>query len=473
MRNPVSAAARWFARQLARYGVIDAARGERTVDLAWPRVVTGVARLSQRLVDLAMVGAVLGPAAIAGLAFALAYWSIGNTLSLGLSGGTISQVSRRYGAGDHAAADLAIKQGVWVGLVMAVPLVAVFAAIPEALVGLLANDPATVAYGATYLRVASFAIVFEFLNKIASRTLVGADDAVTPMFVRGGGAVANVGFNAVFIYGLGMGVLGAALGTLFATILVTVAFVWGFLAGGLPGIGRFPLTISASGPYLDRPHLRELLSLSLPLMARRLAAVMVVFPILAIAAAFGPIVVAAFEVARQIRHLINAPNWGFGLAASSLVGQALGRGELAEARAYGRDVLRFSIAVFLVVSAVVLIAARPIAGVFADDPATIEETVPFLRIAAVSAVGFGIDGTATGVLRGSGDTRWPFYGKLLGLYGVMLPVASLALVTPLGITALYAAMFAETAVPAAVTYYRFRSGAWLPLQRGDATAPVD
>jgi putative MATE family efflux protein len=270
-----------------------------------------------------------------------------------------------------------------------------------------------------------------------------------------------------------MGVLGAALGTLLATILVTAAFVWGFLAGGLPGVGRFPLAISASGPYLDRPHLRELLSLSLPLMARRLAAVLVVFPILAIAAAFGPVVVAAFEVARQIRHLINAPNWGFGLAASSLVGQALGRADLAEARAYGRDVLRFSVAVFLVVSAVVLIAARPIAGVFADDPATIEATVPFLRIAAISAVGYGIDGTATGVLRGSGDTRWPFYGKLLGLYGVMLPVASLALTTPLGITALYVAMVAETAVPAAVTYYRFRSGAWLPPQARDGAVPVD
>jgi len=473
MRNPVSVAARWFARQLARRGLIDAERGQRTVDLAWPRVVTGIARLSQRLVDIAMVGAVLGPAAIAGLAFALAYWQIGNTLSLGLSGGTISQVSRRYGAGDYAAADLAIKQGVWVGLVIAIPLVAVFAAIPEQLVGFLANDPATVAYGAIYLQVASFAIVFEFMNKLASRTLVGADDAVTPMYVRATGAVANVILNALFIFGLGMGVLGAALGTLLATMLVTAAFVWGFLAGRLPGIGPFPLQVSASGPYLDRPHLRELLALSIPLMARRMAAVLVVFPILAIAATFGPVVVAAYEVARQIRYLINAPNWGFSLAASSLVGQTLGQGSRVEARAYGRDVLRFSVAVFLIVSAVVLVAARPIAGVFADDPATIEQTVPFLRVAAVSAIGFGVDGTVTGILRGSGDTRWPFYGKLLGLYGVMLPIASLALLTPLGITALYVAMFAETAVPAVVLYYRFHSGGWLPRRQADGVTPTD
>jgi len=106
--------------------------------------------------------------------------------------------------------------------------------------------------------------------------------------------------------------------------------------------------------------------------------------------------------------------------------------------------------------------ARPIAGVFVDEPGTVDRAVPFIRVAAVSAVGFGVDGATTGALRGSGDTRWPFYGKLVGLYGVMLPVAYLATVTPLGIVALYLALLAETAVPAAVTYYRFRTGAWLP-----------
>ena len=462
MWNPVAAGAHGFASALARWGVIDAERGARTADLAWPRMVTGVARLSQRLVDLAMVGAVLGPAAIAGLAFAYAYWQIGNTLSLGVSGGTIAQVSQRYGAGDRDEADLALKQGLLLGTAIALPLTAVFVAYSTELVSLLSADRATTAYGATYLAVASLAIPFEFVNKVASRTLVGADDARTPMVVRGSGAVANVVLNAVFIFGLGLGVVGAALGTLIATVLVAVAFLLGFLVGRLPWSGPFPITLSPSGPYFDGRLMGELASLSTPLMGRWLATTLVVFPVLAIVATFGPVVVAAFEVARQIRLLINAPNWGFSLAASSLVGQSIGGADLSEARAYGRDILRITVVAFLVVSAVVFALARPIAGVFVDDPGTIDRTVPFIRVAAVSAVGFGVDGATTGALRGSGDTRWPFYGKLVGLYGVMLPVAYLAAVTPLGIAALYLALLAETAVPAAVTYYRFRTGAWLP-----------
>jgi len=59
-------------------------------------------------------------------------------------------------------------------------------------------------------------------------------------------------------------------------------------------------------------------------IGRRLAQGLVVFPLLWIAASFGPVVVTALEVGRRVRALINSVNWGLSLAASSLVGQHLG-----------------------------------------------------------------------------------------------------------------------------------------------------
>ncbi|MFC6727659.1 MATE family efflux transporter, partial [Natronoarchaeum mannanilyticum] len=57
MPNPV----RWLllsiGRLLARAGLIDGRRAERTTDLAWPRIVTGLARMSKSAADVAMVGA--------------------------------------------------------------------------------------------------------------------------------------------------------------------------------------------------------------------------------------------------------------------------------------------------------------------------------------------------------------------------------------------------------------------------------
>lgn len=463
--NLLSTGLYWLASQLARFGLVDDRRGKRTVDLAWPRVVTGFARMSQQLVDLAMIGIVLGPSALAGMAFAFAYWQIGNQLSLGLSGGTISLVSQRFGAEDETGIDKAIKQSVWVAIVLSAPITVLYWFVPAALIRVLGASSASIEYGAVYLSVVSLALVCEFQNKIASRVLVGVDDAITPMYVRGSGAVVNILLNGVFIFGLGLGVLGAALGTVVATVLTTGIFAWGFLGRPLPIVGTFPVHLTVDPPYFDAEITRQLIAISVPLMVRWIAHSLVLFPFLSIVSVFGTGAVAAFEVGRRVRGLINAPGWGFGLASSSLVGQQLGKGDEGEAAAYGWDILRFATVVYLGLAAAVIVFARPIARIFVDQPGVLHQTAVFIRVAAVAVIWMGIDGVATGVLRGAGDTRWPLYGKFTGLYILALPIAYLGTITPLGITAVYVALVVETFVPSVVSLFRFWSRRWISTSR--------
>lgn len=421
--------------------------------------------MSQQVVDLAMVGFVLGPTALAGMAFAFAYWQIGNRISIGLSGGTISQVSQRFGADDERGIDIATKQSIWVAIALAVPITLLFWYYSTELISVLGGDGVAVRYGSTYLSVVSLALVFEFLNKIASRVLVGVDDAITPMYVRAGGALVNVVLNVIFIFGMGLGVLGAALGTVFATILVTCFFVWGFLGPDLPIVGRFPIRLKVAPPYFDGPLIRQLIRVSTPLMIRWIAHSVVIFPFLAIISTFGTGAVAAFEVARRLRSLMNAPGWGFGLASSSLVGQELGKGDEQEATAYGWDILRFAIVVYVGIAVFAFTFAHSLARVFVSDPDVLRQTTVFVRVAAIAVVCMGIDGSVTGALRGASDTRWPLYGKFTGLYLVAVPVAYLGLVTPLGLTAVYLAFVAETFVPAVVSVARFWTGQWIEVSR--------
>lgn len=469
MRNPLKTTFRWIASVLAEFGIIDAGRGRRTADLSWPRMLTGFARLSQRTADVAMIGIAVGPAGIAGVAIATVYWGLGNSLSLGLAGGTISQVSQRYGAGDPARVDLAVKQSVWVGVLIALPFTLAYWTVPVELLELLTDDPATISHGSTYLSVLSIAMVPNFMNTIASRTLAGADDTWIPMSIRSSTAVLNVVFNAVLIFGMGLGVLGAAVGTVLAEAIATAVFSLGFLRGGTPLVGSFPVRLRAAPPYFDSGLSRRLLVVATPLMGRRLAEHAARFPLFAILALFGPTVVAAYEVSRRIRNLMNAPAWGFAISATSLVGQALGEGDEDEANAYGWDILRFSFVVYLAGGALVFAFARPITLLFVQEPGAVAETVPFVRVAVLSLIGKGIDGSATGVLRATGDTRWPLYGKFAGLWLVMLPLAYLGAVTPLGLLALYMAYVAETAVPAGVSLYRFWTGKWRAISRSYST----
>ncbi|WP_256288358.1 MATE family efflux transporter [Halobellus inordinatus] len=464
-----------LARILADAGVIEETRLRATVDLAWPRIVTGFAIMSKRTVDLALVGLVIGPTAVAGLTLANAFWMVAKFLAIGLAGGTVALVSQNYGGGDTERAASVVRLSVLLAVALGIPTVAFFGLAARPLVDLLGQDPESVGYGATYLAVVAPGLLFEFLNLIASRTYAGVSDTLTPMAVRAGGAVANIALSAAFVLGLDMGVAGAALGTTLATALVTVVFAWGMTGRNyVRGRGASPVPLTFSGPLLDRDLLRQIGQVSTPLVARRAAQGLVVFPLLAIAATFGPVAVAAVGVGRQVRSLLGSFSWGFSIAASTLVGQELGASEESEAEAYGWGIVRLSVLVYLVAAAVVVVFANPIAGIFVNEPANRALSAQFVRVAAVSVVALGVDGSITGALRGAGDTRVPFVSALAGLYLAAVPLAWLGTVVPaLGTGGLLLALLAETAVPMVVNLWRFRSNRWKAVSRGYRPDPSD
>ncbi|MFB6293318.1 MAG: MATE family efflux transporter [Halonotius sp.] len=453
------------ATLLARLGIIERERLTATVDLAWPRVITGFAIMSKQTADLAMVGSVLGAPAVAGLAFAGAYWTVGKFVAIGLAGGTVGLVSQNYGGGEDERAALLVKQSVWVALALAAPVVVGLVTFADTLIALLSSDSAAVGYGTTYLGIVAPALVFEFLNMIASRTYAGVSDTFTPMVVRAGGAVLNVLVSGTLIFGYGMGVAGAAVGTAVATAAVTLTFSWGMFGREYLGRGASPVALSLAGPQLDRELLGQLLRVSTPLIARRVVQGLATFPLLAITASFGSATVAALEVGRRVRNIANSTSWGLSIASSTLVGQELGGGEEREAKAYGTEIITLAFVIHLFVAAGVILLAEPLASIFVDDPAAVALSATFIAVSAVSLVAMGVDGSATGALRGAGDTRIPFYASLVGLYGFTLPVAYLGTVTALGETALYVALVLETGVPAAVTLWRFRSDRWQAVSR--------
>ena len=453
------------AGALDRAGVIDSGRLDETMELAWPRIITGFAIMSKNTVDLAVIGYAMGVSAVAGLGYAFAYWQLAKFVSIGLAGGTVSLVSQNYGGDDRGRAGLVVKQSLIVAALLVAPIVAGYGFGADQLIAAVGGEGDALAAGTTYLVVTAPALAFEFFNMIASRTYAGVGDTRTPMVARAGGALLNVALTVWLVLGAGLGVFGAGLGTAVSIAAVAAVLTWGMTGRSYFGRGASPVPVGRSGPWFDGGISRQLLRVSAPLIARRVAEGVVVFPLLWIASSFGEATVAALEVGRRVRALLGSFTWGFSIAASTLVGQRLGAGEESLATAYGRDVIALSAVVYVLASAAVVLAARPIAGVFVDDPVAVGATAAFVVVAAVSAIPLGVDGSITGSLRGAGDTRWPFVASMIGLYAVALPVALVGLVTPLGVGGLYVALVAEKLVPAGLNGYRFRSNRWQAVSR--------
>ncbi|WP_115864823.1 MATE family efflux transporter [Halorussus litoreus] len=465
--NPVRFVLLAVGQALAHAGLISGERVRRTTDLAWPRIVTGLARMSKSAVDVALVGLAVGPVAIAGVGFASPYWGLAFTLGGGIAGGTIALVSQRYGAEAFDELGQAVRASTALVVAISLPVAAAFWLFPAELVGVMTNDLREIELGAAYLEVLALGVPFAGLNLVGSRVYIGADDAWTPMVVRGGGAVANIAFSAILIFGLGLGVTGAAVGTVLSNVLVTATFVGGLVAGRLPGVGELPVQIDPFGSYLDRATLADLVRIGAPVVGRNGVWTLAKFPMLAIVGLFGSSVVAAYVIARRILGLMNTPGWGFGLASSSLVGQELGDGDEREAEAYGRDIVRFSIATYVLAALVVAIFAKPIVHLFVGDPSdpSVPVAVALVYAACVAVIPQAVKAAAAGPLDASGDTRWPFYSQALGMFGAAIPVAYLGATTSLGLAGLYLSFLAESSIPAAINYYRFSTGKWKAISR--------
>ena len=493
--NPFRAAILYIGFALAKVGLIDRHRVVRTTDLAWPRIVTGIARMSKNAVDVAMVGVAVGTSAVAGVGFAGPYWGLAFAIGGGVAGGTIALVSQRYGAEAYAELGDAVRASVLLVVVVTLPVAATFWTFSASFIDVLSSNERAIRLGGDYLRVVGLGVPFAALNLVGSRVLVGCDDAYTAMQVRAGGAVANIFLSAFFIFGMGWGVEGAALGTVLSNLLVTAGFALGLVFGRLPALGEFPIAIDPFGSYLNPGMLRDLVEIGVPVGARNLVWTVAEFPMLAILDVFGENTVAAFVIARRIWGIMNTPGWGFGLASSSLVGQELGAEDPAEAEAYARDIIRFSVATYLVSAALIATFATDIVVLFADSPDSPEVPIAVdLVYAACAAVVFqGVSGGAAGPLDAAGDTKVPFASQFLGMFCVSIPLAYVgahdatpALGVPLvdltvpsvalpaiGLWGLYLAFVAETTIPAAINYWRFRSGKWKAISeayRPDAPA---
>jgi putative MATE family efflux protein len=473
LRRSLTRLVRGVPALLSRAGLVDREKATAATDLAAPVMVTGGLRVLLRLADFLMVGIALGDTAIAGLEIGFQYYFVGFGLSLAVSSGTISVVSRLQGSGESARADLAVKQSLWLALAISAPLTAISWLAPDLLIGVLTDDPTTIDLGATYLSIVMLSMAPRFWSMVAARALAGSADTRTPMYVRLLSLPTNVALNAVLIFGLGpfpeLGIAGAAWGTAVANTLAAVIFF------ALLASGRYAVRLPLEGPQFDVGLLKEIIRVALPLSGMRLLQTFARFPFLFVLGVLGTPTLAAYAIGRRVMLLALMPAWGYSTAASTLVGQHLGADDAESATDYGWQTLRVALAVQLAVGAVLVVLARPIVGLFGT--AYPDLAAQFVRVFGLIVAGFSISRTMRGSLRGAGDTRWPLYGTILGAYGFRIPVAVLALPTAfvltvpvvgvtvspglgLGLPAIFVALVGDFYVKAAVNTGRFWSGKW-------------
>ncbi|MEW6398238.1 MAG: MATE family efflux transporter [Bacillota bacterium] len=431
--------------------------------LAWPSVAEQLFFGFAQMLILTIVGG-LGPEAIAavGVSNQLQWFLVSGFFALGAGATTV--VARSMGAGDADTARDAARQAAsaTVALAVLVGLAGFMLARPA--LRLMGLDAPTTALAAPYLRLLFAGIPPSSLAMCLGASLRGAGDTRTPMMVNAVGTSLNV-LTAYLLVGGRMG--APALGLTGAGISFILSGLWGsavFLIA--TATGRCGLHLSSWSRYRpDFGLLRRILNVGIPSAAEQLAMSLGILMFVRVVTSLGMTTYAAHQIAVNLTNLTFPISMGFAISATALVGQSLGarRLRLAERYAYAARVLAFGLVTAL--SLVFALFSLSLARMYTTDGQVTVLASSALRIAAISQPGLALYMVLAGALRGAGDTRWPLYMTLVGIWVVRLSLGYLGvMVLPLGLYGVWGAIACDQWARAVLVSSRFRSRRWQTIR---------
>jgi multidrug resistance protein, MATE family len=385
--------------------------------IAIPLALAELGWVAMGLADTIMVGR------LPDSAVAIGATSVGNALfygfgvfGYGLISGLDSIVSQAFGAKDLPA----VRRGMAAGLTLAalaapILISCIYAGIP--LLGMIGVQPVVRVQAASFVDILVWSLPLLLLYSVFRCFLQGVHHVRPITFALVSANLVNILGNWVLIYGHwgapAMGVRGSALSTLLARI---------YMAGVLFAAIRLHDPTAFRGLRVAWSEVGRLFRLGLP-AAMTIGFEMGVFgTATALAGTLDPVSVAAHAIALNAASVTYMIPLGIGAAGAVSVGRAIGAGDRRAAARAGW--IAIGIAAFYEVFAAISFVLFPkqIASAYTADPRVISLSGTLLGIAAVFQLFDGLQTTAGGVLRGSGDTKTALVWNLLSYWVIGLPL---------------------------------------------------
>jgi putative MATE family efflux protein len=427
------------------------ATGRRIAGLALPALGVLAAEPIYLLFDLAVVGR-LGAISLAGLAIGGLILSTLSSQMTFLSYGTTARSARFFGAGDRETAVGEGVQATWLAVGLGTLIVAVVQVAAVPLVSALSAGGEIAEAALPWVRIAIFGVPAILISAAGNGWMRGVQDTARPLrYVVRGFAVSAM-LCPLLVYGwLGMPRMelqGSAIANLIGQWLAALMFCRALL------VERVPL----------RAHptvLRAQVVMGRDLLLRTLAFQACFVSAGAVAARFGAAAVAAHQVVLQLWSFLALVLDSLAIAAQSLVGAALGAGELAHAKSVAWRVTIFSAVGSAVLAGVFAAGASVFPSVFTADRSVLDAiAVPWWFMVAqlpVAGIVFALDG----VLLGAGDAKFMRNATLISALVGFLPLIWLSLIFGWGLVGIWSGLSTFMVLRLIFVGWRAFSGRWL------------
>ncbi len=440
------------------------------IQLSLPSILAQVGSVLMFYIDASMVGS-LGAEASASVGLVEpATWLL-NSLVASIVMGFSVQTAHFIGANDFVKARSVMRHGYIFGITISVVLMLISSLIAFPLPVWLGGSTDIQHDATIYFLILSLAIPFHTIEYLSAAMLKVSGDMKRPSVIAILMCMCDVIFNFFLIFssrtikvcgidipvfGFGLGVKGAALGTLLSFVAASIPLI--YYAVFRSKILSWKLDTHRFVWVWDYIYHASKLSMPMALQyilfnGAQVISTMIVAPL-------GKIAIASNSLAVTAESLCYMPGYGIGEAATTIVGQSVGakRRDLCKSFAFMSIAIGMLVMAFM--GAIMFIFAPEMIGMLSPVSAIRELGAEVMRIEAFAEPFFAAGIVSYNVCIGAGDTLKPSLINLSSMWFVRLTLA-FALASHYGLRGVWFAMAVELTFRGIMFLIRIVRGSWM------------
>ena len=426
-----------------------------------PLLIGNIAQQLYSTVDSIIVGKFVGDEALSAIGTTLPIINLLLVMFMAIATGSGIMVAQYFGAKAKEDLSRTIGNSIVLITISSLAIMAVGLPLTKEFLTLTNTPSETFDMANAYLTICLAGGLGSAFYNIISGILRGLGISVFPLLVLLFTAAMNTVLDIWFVAGLHMGVAGAALATILTQALSAVILIWKLFSL------RKDLQLSLHSFALKKKYALGVLKLGLPAgVSQAIMSLAMVF-VQSLTNSMGYLIVTTTTAVMRIDGFAMLPNFTFGMAISTYVGQNVGAGDFERVKKGSRAVLKLSLIASSVLVLLLLFFSPFMLRLFTDNQSVIDLGTSQIRILAAGYIAIAFNQVFVGIMRGAGDTMPAMWISFITTVAIRTPLAYiLAAMTrseeyPAGDpVSLFVSLLVSWVLSGLIAFFWYRAGKW-------------
>ena len=365
--------------------------------LALPIMGSSLLQFTYNLIDMLWVGG-LGSDAVASIGSSSFFTGLGYSINSLVVIGAGIKVSHAIGEKNNKDVKQYINSGLAINFVISIIYALILIILGKSFISFLnLNNEFVERNSYYYLAMNAPILFFSFFNSLYTRIFSSFGNNGDSLKINAIGMIINIVLDPIFIYIFKLGVVGAAVATLIANIVMFILY-----RIKSNGILHYDKSIG-----IDKEKVMEIMRLGFPMAFQRILFTVVNIILAKIIAIFGTNSIAAQKIGLQIESITYMVIGGLNGAIASFTGQNFGASKFKRIKQGYYTALLLGIIYSMIMSIIFIIFKEPIIRLFIRDKSTILIASSYLQAVAFSQSFSTIEMVSNGLFTGLGMPKIP------------------------------------------------------------------